>query len=272
MASGSFPKSPLLLIPLLVLVLVVPSCRKGGQEPPASAVLYSMRHQEKSVGQESNTSDGRGATISLEYPEVTGPHQVRDSLNAAIRAVLLDQPPAGSASDGIDSVIAAFLAEYQEFVSATPEYSTRWYDRRLMHVVTDTLGVFSLALEVDTYQGGAHPNRRVRYVNFDATTGRQMAGFFGNGRNDSLLARAERAFRSVRGMPSGESFQGAGFWFENDMFALPNNALITPTGIRFYYNSYEVAPYVMGPTEFELPFLSLSDILPPTSPLSVFVR
>ena len=39
------------------------------------------------------------------------------------------------------------------------------------------------------------------------------------------------------------------------------NFLLSPDGIKFYYNAYEIAPYAAGPTEITIPYESLKDIL-----------
>ena len=63
---------------------------------------------------------------------------------------------------------------------------------------------------------------------------------------------AEQEFRKVREMKPEQSLEDAGFWFENNKFSLNDNFALTEEGLTFYFNSYEVAPYVMGPTEIVL--------------------
>lgn len=273
MNPGSSVLSSRTLLLLVALGLLLPACKEHGEVSPGR-VSYAMRHHEKSTGQQHGGPAGPGALISFDYPEVIGgvSPALRDSLNKTIQACLLYQPAAGSSSDGIDSIMRSFVADYTEFVAATPEYATNWFDRRQMHVVTDTAGLFCMSLEVETYQGGAHPNRLVRYLNLDVATGRRLEPPFGIARIDSLLARAERAFRSTRGVPFGASLQGSGFWFQDGAFAFPQNILITPRSMRFRYNDYEVAPYVMGPTEFEIPLEELRDIILPGSPIAALRR
>ena len=39
------------------------------------------------------------------------------------------------------------------------------------------------------------------------------------------------------------------------------NFYLTPQGITFYYNIYEIAPYVMGPTSITLPYERIQHLL-----------
>jgi len=48
-------------------------------------------------------------------------------------------------------------------------------------------------------------------------------------------------------------------YFEPDNFVLPQNIGFNDTGVILLYNSYEVAPYSTGLTEFTIPF---DDLVP----------
>jgi hypothetical protein len=42
---------------------------------------------------------------------------------------------------------------------------------------------------------------------------------------------------------------------------LNDNFAVAKRGIIFYFNSYEIAPYAMGPTELLIPYAKLSGII-----------
>jgi hypothetical protein len=64
---------------------------------------------------------------------------------------------------------------------------------------------------------------------------------------------AESEFRRARNVPPSQTLGEAGFTFENDAFALPQNFAVTDKGISLHYNPYEVGPYVMGATDCMVP-------------------
>ena len=67
-----------------------------------------------------------------------------------------------------------------------------------------------------------------------------------------LTTIAEKEFRRMRNIPDGEPLSKAGYWFENDEFYLNDNFAIVDDGLIFYFNSYEIAPYALGPAEIFL--------------------
>ncbi|MDV7397016.1 RsiV family protein, partial [Arthrospira platensis SPKY1] len=63
------------------------------------------------------------------------------------------------------------------------------------------------------------------------------------------------------GIETNASLSDAGFFV--DAVAPNDNFFITPSGIGFYFNSYELAPYAMGHTSIWLDFVSLKQMLNP---------
>jgi len=58
---------------------------------------------------------------------------------------------------------------------------------------------------------------------------------------------AEQSFRAEKGIDAEQNLNEAGYFWDQQ-FSLPQNAGIVENGILLYYNTYEVAPYVSGPT------------------------
>jgi hypothetical protein len=50
------------------------------------------------------------------------------------------------------------------------------------------------------------------------------------------------------------TYEFNGYTFPEDRFALNDNYGFSREGISFFFNSYEIAPYVMGPTEVLIPY------------------
>ena len=72
---------------------------------------------------------------------------------------------------------------------------------------------------------------------------------------------SKRAFRRARRLGPREDLAKAGFQFPGGAFALTVNAGLTRAGLVLHYNAYEVAPYVMGPTEAVVPWKELRPLL-----------
>jgi hypothetical protein len=107
-----------------------------------------------------------------------------------------------------------------------------------------------------SFAGGAHPNSSITAFNFDVATGRRLttADIFTD--PSALLPIVEKKFKAHWAevlTEAGGDYQKAGFDFANNKFTLPQNILIGDKEVTFSYNPYEVAPYVMGPTDIVIP-------------------
>ena len=56
------------------------------------------------------------------------------------------------------------------------------------------------------------------------------------------------------------------------MFALNDNFLVTPVGIRFLYNEYEIKSYAEGQTELLIPYNKIKSLLRPQSVVSQYLK
>ena len=110
----------------------------------------------------------------------------------------------------------------------------------------------SLELSQYLFTGGAHGYGSTSFLNVDPETGEEL-GF-----NElfidhkAFLAFAEGKFREQQKISPQQSINDHGFWFENDIFYLPNSFGFTADSIIFIYNQYDIASYADGPIELKI--------------------
>jgi hypothetical protein len=141
-----------------------------------------------------------------------------------------------------------------------------WEIGREVTVSHSSPTVVSFRCHEESYMGGAHPNTFITYLNFDPTTGErvELKKILREDAIPRLTALAERAFRKNREIPDGEDLEKAGFTFEpGERFSLTENYGFGKKELIFFYNSYEVAPYVMGPTVVKIPYDQIRDLFVP---------
>ena len=51
------------------------------------------------------------------------------------------------------------------------------------------------------------------------------------------------------------------FWFDEEGFTVNNNFYFNEGKVIFHFNTYEIAPYVMGPTTIEIPISKIEHLL-----------
>ena len=83
------------------------------------------------------------------------------------------------------------------------------------------------------------------------------------GSYDPLHKLCEKHLRISRNISTEQNLEDEGFWLEKGKLPLPENIALTSHGLRLLYNSYEIAPYAMGQSDFTIPYDELTKILKP---------
>ncbi len=140
------------------------------------------------------------------------------------------------------------------------EYPMLW-EHEGESLISDSLKDFvQVKQSCYTFTGGAHPNSFSVFSVISKKDGKTMQLKDLVGDVDQFNAVAEKYFREAREIGPEVSLSEE-FWFENNVFACNNNFEITPEGIVFTFNSYEVAAYVYGPTTFTVPMKAIKEML-----------
>lgn len=212
------------------------------------------------------------ASITIEFPEITAAPtpQAKDSINAYIRKTLLGSIPGDKPVENVEAAMSRFIDDYKKFKVDFPDYPTSWSVEREVKVYYQDAGLASLSFYEFSYTGGAHPNSAVHYATFDLQNGNRITlkDLFTEGFQERLNNVAEKRFRELKAIAPNQTYADAGFWFENEQFKLTGNFAVGDTGVVFYYNNYEIAPYAMGPTELGISYRDLKELIDPTGPLA----
>ena len=145
-----------------------------------------------------------------------------------------------------------FAEHVANITSDLPPSSTPYFVDRHCTVIPSGKGLLAVKIESEDYLGGAHPMRWRKYRTFIAKTGRaaDLDGLLlDNGRAHLSLLIEQAAKQSL---PAGEFESGGMATFEpTDEFA------VTPEGIMFAFQPYELASYVDSPRDVLLPWNEL---------------
>lgn len=224
--------------------------------------------------EEGDPNGGDAARVLLRWPEFTSTASAAaaDSMATWIQVRVLaptaeDQPPGDTTA-----TIATFLEDHRAFKSENPAAKGGWYLERSVDVLSDTLGVVTLDMRENSFAGGAHPNTGRWLASFDPA-GHQLsaADVLAEGKRESLDSIAEVYFRMARGLGPDDSLEEAGFQFPG-AFRVNDNVGMTPAGLLFYFNDYEVGPHSLGPTEFVVPWAALKGLVRPDSPWAALAK
>ncbi len=202
-----------------------------------------------------------------DYPIFTGgaPAQALHEINHQINNTLLTREENSPTVPDPKTYNAQLFAEYKKFREQFPDAThIHWYEIKTVEILLNTSKILSLSLSEESYLGGAHPNRQLTYWVFNPQTGKaySLLDFFKPGSEAALLKKVEAAFRKQQGLSPQQDLTEAGYFFPDNRFVFPKNFAITSEGINFFYNTYEVAAYVVGPIDFTLSYRELSQLIP----------
>lgn len=244
------------LLSIAALAGIILSCSNQSNTGKSSTQTDSLSYETITMMQSIDgcEKDSNGCTyIEFNYPQFTNVSgALADSLNTIIQVAF------GDAERNIlspDSVQQDFLRTYTTFRKKAKRSIPSWFVEKNLTVLNQNPKWMTLAYDENIFTGGAHPNRHLLYTIIEKASGRKMilTDFFDSTSIYKLLGLGETEFRSAKGINPNQSLEDAGFWFENNRFHLNNNFYIHEEGITFFYNNYEIGPYVAGSTEITIP-------------------
>ncbi|MBS1493470.1 MAG: DUF3298 and DUF4163 domain-containing protein [Bacteroidetes bacterium] len=204
--------------------------------------------------------------FELDY-QIVKSGKARSEINQAIQDSLLKSVNIWDNRKASDFKEAAsnFISEYEKSLKETTN-GANWYLETDARINSNRKNVLSYRVTQSMYTGGAHPNTYLVYYNFDKATGKQISltDIFGTGFESKLNKVIDTDFRKMKGLSATDNLQDKAGLFENKI-TYSKNFAIEKKGIRFYYNSYDIAAYVYGPTDLLVSWKDLADILPDAS-------
>ncbi|MCE6991708.1 DUF3298 and DUF4163 domain-containing protein [Dyadobacter sp. CY323] len=167
--------------------------------------------------------------------------------------------PAAVAS--VKGAFEVFQKNYLDFKKQMPDAPGCWQvDLKGDTVMTTSKALF-YQLDHYAFTGGAHPNSFRSFHAFDAKTGneREMKTFVTD--SVALLKLVEQHFRKLEKLGPEADLEQSGYFLLNHRFFMPANYVFTSNGLLFYYNPYEIAPYVRGGIEFTITYAELGELV-----------
>lgn len=212
------------------------------------------------------------SSIKLEFPEFTrAPSDAaKQALNQAVSVFILKDLSGEKPLKSVAEVVGDFFRQAAEAQRSSP-LRPPWALERVVLVKYNAAAIVSLEFSTLEFTGGAHPNGWATLASHSASTGRRLnlKDLLVSGFEPKLNAIAERYFRQARELKPDTSLEAAGFTFKNGKFSVnSNNFMITAKGLVFFFNSYEIAAYFVGPTEFLVPYAAIRHLIRPSGPLT----
>lgn len=242
------------LLAFVVVSSLVFSCQTKKSEESQDPWAFETKkiEQKTCIGEEC-------VSVDISYP-VFGDEKLQSLIERTIvQGMSFEEQPE---SLSLDSAVQGFMGKYIALKNEFPD-AISWEYSMEVRVSYQSDSLLSLTFDSFSFTGGAHPNSFRSYLNFEKKKGEGISNYAMILDEEALLAKAELVFRKYHEVKDGMRLKDDGRFFlnEKDEFFLPAAIGFEPDSLVLYYNSYEIGPYVMGPTELKLPLSELAGIV-----------
>lgn len=223
------------------------------------AISFENRHSENCINAEKNKKkqsadlmswDTLCTTIDLDLINVIAPSkEVTQKINKSIKELIYGFSNEDKKYFSIDELMNSVNsveddAGYNLYIGCG--------------LVTNDNDILCISIGESLYGfGAAHPISGSNYYNFDIKTGNQI--FI----EDILVPNFEKLLNRIAEKKFIETNGADGWNFEKGMFELSRDFAITPGGLLFSFDPYEIGPYAMGAPEVFIPYKDIDNLLRP---------
>lgn len=272
----SVMKKIIFIILLLSGTVFLFSCGSKSKSPVENNLKYELVKYEKQSEGCDSLRDDNCAKIKIEFPQITSFEKeiVKEKINKSIAKLFSMNESGDTEVIDFNAEINSFIDEYESFIKEFPDSYQSWFIERTGEVKLNKGNLFSIDYMEYSFTGGAHPNTFVAFKNFNLSDGEEIKldEIFSSDKQQELTKIGEAEFRKLKNLEPADDLGQAGFWFENNKFYLNDNFLITDSSLVFYYNNYEITAYAFGPTELEIPYSKIKNLVKENSLLANLIH
>lgn len=242
---------------LLILLVAFGFSSCETEKEPLDFINYAVERYHDNCNPETDNC----TFISLNFPIAKNATSESDKINEAINAHLVEivdyQEELSVRSP--EELADFFIENYEKTITEFPDSETAWEASVFGEVSFINDELVSIRFDSEIFTGGAHGYNSTSFLNFNPETGEEFSteDLF----KSSFEKFAEEEFRRENDIPSGESINSTGLFFEEEEFKLPQTIGFTTDNVILYYNAYEIASYAEGAFKLEFPQKDVEEYL-----------
>jgi hypothetical protein len=213
--------------------------------------------------------DSDCTVFKIKYPVFAGQQVLNDSVKNKLLYMFIfgDKP-----DTGLQQLDKHFMNDYKS-LKQDPKNPMFYTLDGYAKVLRQDSGLTTMELGSYSFEGGAHPVYFTYFINWDTKLDKNISlnDLFNPGYGDKLKNIGEAIFRKNEKLSDTASL-ATNYFFTKNKFTLNNNYSITPLGIRFLYNIYEVKPFSAGTTDLFIPYTQIKSLLKPNSVVAQYLK
>ncbi|PQB05305.1 DUF3298 and DUF4163 domain-containing protein [Aureitalea marina] len=202
--------------------------------------------------------------IDIDYPVALGEDEVSISISTGLENRIIESfqiNPDGPKANTVEDAIAQFTQGYRADKAEFPDMNAQYEVSIILEESFRNEKLICFRQGDFKYTGGAHGNGVTLYQYFDLQSGQEFEFDKLIADRDGLANLAEEKFRAKFNIGPSESINSPGFWFEEELFALPETFGLEEDQLMLVYNTYEIASYADGTVEVAIPLNEVSEYL-----------
>ena len=244
---------------IALIALIIVSC---DQEKNIEFASESFTEKELPICKNSKCPE-----ITINYVEIIGDRDVSEKINKKIQNFICSSlqmgENSGTAAKTIQEAATSFVEAYNADKAEFSDMAGEYFAEISVNEIYTSKKLLCFELGQYLYTGGAHGYGTTSFLNIDPKTGEELTlkDLFKNYKDFTTFA--EKKFRAQQKIPTDQTINDSGFWFEDDKFHLPESVGFTQDSLIFVFNQYDIASYADGAIEVKIamkeaaPFLSI---------------
>ncbi|MDB4922875.1 DUF3298 and DUF4163 domain-containing protein [Mucilaginibacter sp.] len=216
-----------------------------------------------------NKADSDCTLVKFKYPDFKGQKKLNDTIaHKLVTLFQLSEKPDTSLTELSKKFMTDYLSSKQDGRSDL-FYSLDCYAK----VLRQDSSLTTLETGGYVFTGGAHPSSFTGFINWNTKANKSitLTDLIKPNNLEKLNGIAEGIFRKNEKLSDTASL-ATNYFFKDNKFALNDNFSITPTGLKFFYNQYEIKPYAAGTTELIIPYSKIKLLLRPNTVITQYIK
>jgi hypothetical protein len=259
---------------LAMIVAGISSCKFGIEKKPkpdinTDTLAYTYQTIKQRAADCGTKPDSGCTVIKINYPLFDGQSALNDTVTYQLVNLF------GADEPGIDLKEYAehFLGGYEAFKKRNRKSAIFYTLDSHAKIIRQDSSLTTLEISGYSFKGGAHGSSITTFINWNTKAEKSvnLNDVLTNNYKEKLTAIADTIFRKQEKLSDTASLAD-NYFFKDNKFALNENYSITPIGIRFLYNQYEIKPYAAGQTDLFIPYAKIKTLLKPNTVVTQYIK
>ena len=264
-------------LPVLFIVLILNACMWGTPNKQKSGITTdTLAYTYKTIKQRASDCGDKpdsGCTVGIvTYPEFKNSKALNDSVKNILFNLFWNDTTIEPDTD-LQKYVSQFINVYEQSKKSGEAKGRIFTLQSGAKVIREDSSLTTLEIGGYMFQGGAHGATITGLFNWNTKANKviRLDDLFIKDYEAKLNEIADTIFRKQEHL-SDTSSLAHDYFFKNNQFALNNNFLITPVGLRFLYNQYEIKPYSAGQTNLLIPYKKIKSLLLPNTVVAQYIK